>query len=525
MLETCWLCNKSYNSKRELKNHMIPAPHGRLVVICPWCYHEERTFKRVIDLKKHCKRHHSDHLNGVPEEFFSENNAFWLSLYPQDYKRLIRSTKWHDPLAIRARVVVLEWVRKITRSTRSKSEWLQGWEAEGRQKSPQSTPTLTNQDQQTNHMMNRFNSATPLSESHFQPDYEDEDASMVEYSPTRPDIGKMIVCEISLIPQNINAIVQQALTKYRALLKDQVLYDPKAMAAIARRMMTLKPNLSSAPNGRFVPLSDQTLTSRKKEIADALGVSQEYIISVSRAISTDWKPAKRVRLRIEEPSLPESAMVLQPGLEPVLPAALVPVPSSQMSSKLSPVRNQCPKISKTNVAITHEKIFTNQARAISLLSQGCMPLFPPSRRDWSSVPEEDISFAIGQTCIKWPPKGWEVMTPDRKLLIWEYTAMALSSAKTGLQFPSQERLDLLDTFNFLALPGTATYHLRKKDQCLAKSRYYTYEVLRQVAKEGGEEPPMKHWLSILEQGTEHRDKDYDSLIQKTDGVNLRLDAD
>ncbi|KAL3890877.1 hypothetical protein ACJMK2_003150 [Sinanodonta woodiana] len=224
MLETCWLCNKSYNSKRELKNHMIPAPHGRLVVICSWCYHEERTFKRC------------------PKSFFSENNAFWSSLYPQDYKRLIRSTKWHDPLAIRARVVVLEWVRKITRSTRSKSEWLQGWEAEGRQKSPQSTPTLTNQDQHTNHMMNRFNSATPLSESHFQPDYEDEDASMVEYSPTRPDIGKMIVCEISLIPQNINAIVQQALTKYRALLKDQVLYDPKAMAAIARRMMTLKPN-------------------------------------------------------------------------------------------------------------------------------------------------------------------------------------------------------------------------------------------------------------------------------------------
>ncbi|KAL3887635.1 hypothetical protein ACJMK2_000031 [Sinanodonta woodiana] len=103
--------------------------------------------------------------------------------------------------------------------------------------------------------------------------------------------------------------------------------------------------------------------------------------------------------------------------------------------------------------------------------------------------------------------------------------MALSSAKPGLQFPSQERLDLLDTFNFLALPGTATYHLRKKDQCLAKSRYYTYEVLRLVAKEGGEEPPMKHWLSILEQGTEHRDKDYDSLIQTTDGVNLRLDAD
>jgi hypothetical protein len=150
-------------------------------------------------------------------------------------------------------------------------------------------------------------------------------------------------------------------------------------------------------------------------------------------------------------------MVLQPGLEPVLPAALVPVPSSQMSSKLSPVRNQCSKIPKTN-----------QARAVSLLSQGCMPLFPPSSRDWSSVPEEDIKFAIGQTCIKWPPKGWEGMTPDRKLLIWEYTAMALSSAKTGLQFPSQERLDLLDTFNFLALPGTATYHLRKRTNAWQK---------------------------------------------------------
>ncbi|KAL3871865.1 hypothetical protein ACJMK2_039837 [Sinanodonta woodiana] len=161
MLETYWLCNKSYNSKRELKMHIIPAPH--------------------------------------------------------DYKRLIRSTKWHDPLAIRARVVVLEWVRKITRSTRSRSEWLQDWEAECRQKSPQSITTLTNQDQQTNHMMNRLNSVIPLSESYFQP------------YPTRPDMGKMIKCKIFLVPQNTNAIVQQALTKYRALLKDHVPYENEAM--------------------------------------------------------------------------------------------------------------------------------------------------------------------------------------------------------------------------------------------------------------------------------------------------------
>ena len=44
-----------------------------------------------------------------------------------------------------------------------------------------------------------------------------------------------------------------------------------------------------------------------------------------------------------------------------------------------------------------------------------------------------------------------------------------------------ERIDLLDTYNFLALPGTKEQKLLDKDNILHKARYYNYECIREAA--------------------------------------------
>ena len=64
---------------------------------------------------------------------------------------------------------------------------------------------------------------------------------------------------------------------------------------------------------------------------------------------------------------------------------------------------------------------------------------------------------------------------------------------------SIQRPDLLDEFNFLALPGTSA-HKRSKHSpgyMLVKSRYFTYETLRQIALS---QYVNEHWLIMVEAG-------------------------
>ncbi|KAL8589024.1 hypothetical protein ACOMHN_048005 [Nucella lapillus] len=58
--------------------------------------------------------------------------------------------------------------------------------------------------------------------------------------------------------------------------------------------------------------------------------------------------------------------------------------------------------------------------ARAMLKEGRMPLLPPAKRDWSL---EVVTLPDG---TRWPPKGWQKMTPDEKLD--QITAVA-----TGLQ--------------------------------------------------------------------------------------------
>ena len=58
-----------------------------------------------------------------------------------------------------------------------------------------------------------------------------------------------------------------------------------------------------------------------------------------------------------------------------------------------------------------------------MLAWGSMPLLPPARRNWS--PTSAVKFCENGISFDWPPSNWQGMTPDQRLLHWEYAAMTL----------------------------------------------------------------------------------------------------
>ena len=92
----------------------------------------------MADLKFHYMKCHP---NGeIPEEAFTERNGFWLSLYPEDYLRVIQPTKRSDELSRKARAAVITMLGTSTcRRSKTKNEWYDGWEKEREQYTPKET--------------------------------------------------------------------------------------------------------------------------------------------------------------------------------------------------------------------------------------------------------------------------------------------------------------------------------------------------------------------------------------------------
>ncbi|KAL4217382.1 positive regulation of adiponectin secretion [Mactra antiquata] len=84
-------------------------------------------------------------------------------------------------------------------------------------------------------------------------------------------------------------------------------------------------------------------------------------------------------------------------------------------------------------------------RAFELLKKGCMPFCPPARRNWKSVQPIDMGSSLS-----WPPKDYEKMKPDAKLLEREFVVMLIEKVGTPV---NHSRNELLDKYNFLALDG------------------------------------------------------------------------
>ena len=111
-------------------------------------------------------------------------------------------------------------------------------------------------------------------------------------------------------------------------------------------------------------------------------------------------------------------------------------------------------------------------RAEALLKFGCMRLCPPARRNWTT--EEEIALPSSSPFSRWPPKGWFTLSRNAKLLAWETvaTSLAIQDGATDL-----ERGDILDSYNFLALPGSRHPQLVSN---LQSARYFNYKCLADI---------------------------------------------
>ena len=141
-----------------------------------------------------------------------------------------------------------------------------------------------------------------------------------------------------------------------------------------------------------------------------------------------------------------------------------------------------------------------------ILAWGGMPLFPPARRNC----ERTVVFKLPAEELQWPPQNWAQMSPDQRLLHWEFTAMTLERASGD---ETSSRGELLDKFNFLALPDTK---VPPYDTAVRKARYYVYETLRQSSDES--------FKRQIRSAMMVRDTSVDRYIKivNENGISLRL---
>jgi len=111
------------------------------------------------------------------------------------------------------------------------------------------------------------------------------------------------------------------------------------------------------------------------------------------------------------------------------------------------------------------------------------------------------------------------MNPDKKLHAWELVSTQLEFLLTGL-FPTMERIDLLDKYNFLALPGTREQKLRDKDNIFRKARYYNYECIREA--DISQNIRFTPIVAILFKKIDNRDKSLEKLLEQCNRRNIGI---
>ena len=231
------------------------------------------------------------------------------------------------------------------------------------------------------------------------------------------------------------------------------------------------------------------------------------------------------QLQPEECLIPPSPVPLQPesAFSPVHPASLsdihlpttnttmtpyLRICSSPAPSSLIASRSPSPLLSSKNAPTTSQSSILSQRPQISndvreMLAWGSMPLFPAARRNWGT------STTVKFNALDWPPSNWQGMTPDQRLLHWEYASLTLEKT-LGRQFFGS-RGELLDRYNFLALPGTKFPPL---DSCIRKSRFYIYETLRNS--------PSVEFVNQIKQTMMARDPSLDVFIKAVNDSNIPL---
>ena len=112
------------------------------------------------------------------------------------------------------------------------------------------------------------------------------------------------------------------------------------------------------------------------------------------------------------------------------------------------------------------------------------------------------------------------MNADQRLLAWEFAAMSMEFTNKG-RYPSNiGRVELLDKYNFIALPGMAKIHLQKEQKDARKARYYTYQTIKKIALSSKPTQAEIMTVEMLEGGRKPQPTDF--LVAKLDQMPLRL---
>ncbi|KAK3606663.1 hypothetical protein CHS0354_021186 [Potamilus streckersoni] len=342
--------------------------------------------------------------------------------------------------------------------------------------------------------------------------------------------------------------------------------DERDACSLVRKMMAIAlGDCLPFPEGGG---SQETSEDIKHEIIALLGVSKGSLETISRFLPPTFgvgckgkvsSTASAVSVKkakipgpIENPSSANPSDVVSPcSIAPVRvptspsPSATPAIvgPSIPVTSALqSPEQRSCAPLQDENVldlSVKRDKqvipsilymsspppVSASKTRAASLLEWGCMPLFPPARREWQE--DTAIQIPIGSSVLPWPPKGWKRMNSDQKLLQWKYASMLIENSIEKPLPLSLNRGVLLDKFNMLALPGTSVPMTTEQDLIYRKASYYNYEILRSVAIGNSfmEDSTVERILKLYEASADRRETSTNFLINliKKAGVSQRLE--
>ena len=245
---TCHLCGLECKDPRALKNHMASLPHRSLTVICPMCP-EERSFRRMVDLKEHANIMHKRKMVLMPANYFSENNSYVMAFYPQDYRKVVKPSDSNSEEAMKARMDVTDMISKLKNPSRSLREWEREWMPE--------------------------NDSGPSTSKRV---YTLADPSM---------FADMVLVNLTLAPANASALFQISVDGYirwyEVRIEDQVFQDNRSVDALIRRMSTITKESDST--GGMPDINEDVIEEEglKEAITLKLRIKEEYLGEIKKA--------------------------------------------------------------------------------------------------------------------------------------------------------------------------------------------------------------------------------------------------
>lgn len=491
-MESCWVCKSTFTNRKQLKQH-VGKEHAILSVVCPLCIKKEVQFKRVSDLKVHCAKAHPIEFKELDDDTFNESNGFYLSVFPNDYSKIITKSDRLSPNVVKIRTLMLMWAKKMEgKCSKTRQQLLDGWDI-------------------------------------------DEEIYSMPKELTMPIVHNtdIVIKQISLNTSCPHVDFEQGYHKIRATLTSDFFDDKFAMRAVARRLATLK---NPSGHKEFDINIAKNKPELKSSVATVLGIHRSLVENV-KIIEIEMG-TKKLKLASDAPSSPELPEESSTKLQPV-PNSSTSV-CEQLSSppvistvNIKPANSTSVTASKQKMSIIstmNSDMLAQQPpratvnnknlpyRAMKLLRMGAMPLFPPARREWTT--SEAVTLTEGSLSIKWPPKNWVALSPDQKLLQLEFLSFQILQER-GINTSNLDRSDILDEFNFLALPGTKAYTLPDKVKHPAShSRFDMYTTLRFIAN--GKGMKDEKWLSMVECGCMLRETKNDKLLRQCQNVPLRI---